>query len=84
MSRIDFQNIRNDFPSLSETMHGEKLVYLDNAATTHKPRSVILATENAYVKLNANVHRGAYELSQQATDAFEGVHHGFCPGSIND
>jgi cysteine desulfurase/selenocysteine lyase len=72
-SRIDFQNIRADFPALQTTMHGEPLVYLDNGATSQKPRAVLDATTRVYEKLNANVHRGAYQLSQLATDEFEAV-----------
>ncbi|HTN65087.1 MAG TPA: cysteine desulfurase [Burkholderiaceae bacterium] len=64
-------NWRLDFPILSETVRGKPLVYLDNAATTQKPRSVIDAEADYYRTLNANVHRGVHDLSQRATDAYE-------------
>lgn len=62
-----------DFPLLSRTINGKRLVYLDNAATTQKPQCVIAETERAYTQLNANVHRGIYTLSEEATIAFEAV-----------
>ena len=55
----------------SRTVHGKPLVYLDNAATTQKPRAVLDAIASYYTGINANVHRGVHELSQQATDAYE-------------
>lgn len=64
-------NWRLDFPILSETVRGKPLVYLDNAATTQKPQSVIDVEASYYRKLNANVHRGVHDLSQRATDAYE-------------
>lgn len=62
---------RNDFPILQTQVHGKPLVYLDNAATTQKPYSVIEAENQYYRNDNANVHRGIHALSQRATDAFE-------------
>lgn len=63
--------IRSDFPILSTHMHGRPLVYFDNGATTQKPQCVIDALVHFYSHDNANIHRGVYELSQRATDAFE-------------
>ncbi|HKR39237.1 MAG TPA: cysteine desulfurase [Paraburkholderia sp.] len=64
---------RRDFPILRESVHGRPLVYLDNAATTQKPTSVIAAEQAYYEHDNANVHRGVHLLSQRATDAYEGA-----------
>lgn len=63
--------IRNDFPILKEKVNGKQLVYLDNAATTHKPLKVVKAIEDYYNKLNANVHRGAHYLSVVSTEAYD-------------
>lgn len=68
---FDAEKIRKDFPALDQQVHGHKLVYLDNAATTQKPRAVLDALESYYVHDNANVHRGIHELSRRATEAFE-------------
>jgi cysteine desulfurase/selenocysteine lyase len=65
--------IRKDFPNLERTFDGKPLVYLDNAATSQRPQKVINATIKYYTQMNANVHRGVYQLSQEATDAFEAV-----------
>ena len=62
---------RSDFPILSSTVHGKPLVYLDNAATSQKPRRVIDAVSSFYATGNANIHRGVHHLSEQATVAFE-------------
>ena len=67
----DVDRVRADFPILSRTVHGKPLVYLDNAATTQKPRAVVDAIAGYYGTINANVHRGVHELSGRATDAFE-------------
>jgi cysteine desulfurase/selenocysteine lyase len=67
------EKIRADFPILRRQVHGRPLVYLDNAATTQKPRSVIEAIRRYYEEDNANVHRGVHALSERATDAFEGA-----------
>jgi cysteine desulfurase/selenocysteine lyase len=64
---------RKDFPVLERSIHGKPLVYLDNAATTQKPRQVIEAVERYYARDCANVHRGLHLLSAEATVAFEGV-----------
>ena len=63
--------MRDDFPILDQSVHGHPLVYLDNAATTQKPRAVLDALRQYYEKDNANVHRGIHELSNRATAAFE-------------
>jgi cysteine desulfurase/selenocysteine lyase len=68
---LDVERIRADFPILARTVHGQPLVYLDNAATTQKPRAVLDAIQAYYTGINANVHRGVHELSARATDAFE-------------
>ncbi|HLW13621.1 MAG TPA: aminotransferase class V-fold PLP-dependent enzyme, partial [Casimicrobiaceae bacterium] len=68
---FDVARWRADFPILRERVHGHPLVYLDNAATTQKPQSVIDALADYYARDNANVHRGVHTLSQQATDAYE-------------
>ena len=67
----DIQKIRQDFPILSRDVYGKPLVYLDNAATTQKPLSVLDAMRHEYLNVNANVHRGVHYLSQQATDLHE-------------
>ena len=68
---FDVRRVREDFPILRETVHGKPLVYLDSAATSQKPRTVIAAVERFYTGYNANVHRGVHELSQRATAAYE-------------
>ncbi len=65
------QRWRADFPILDTRVHGKPLVYLDNAATTQKPRAVIEAESGYYLHDNANVHRGVHALSQRATEVFE-------------
>ena len=60
-----------DFPVLNQKVNGKKLVYLDNAATTHKPLSVIKAVDEYYNLYNANPHRGAYYLSVKSTELYE-------------
>lgn len=67
----NIEQIRQDFPILNETVHKHQLVYLDNAATTQKPLSVIKKIEEGYTRQNANVHRGVHFLSQMATEAHE-------------
>ncbi|MCX7795735.1 MAG: cysteine desulfurase [bacterium] len=69
----DVYKIRNDFPILKEKINGKKLVYLDNAATTQKPLSVINATSDYYKHYNANVHRGVYTLGAIATQEYERI-----------
>ena len=68
---FDVAKIRKDFPILKEKVHGRPLVYLDNAATTQKPLSVIEALESYYRTYNSNIHRGVHLLSVKATDAYE-------------
>jgi len=68
---MDVSRVREDFPILARPTHGRPLVYLDSAATSQKPRSVISAEERYYEETNANVHRGVYTLSVEATDAYE-------------
>jgi cysteine desulfurase/selenocysteine lyase len=68
---IDVEAVRKDFPILSRQIHGRPLVYLDNAATTQKPRVVIDALVNYYENYNANIHRGMYTIAVEATDAHE-------------
>lgn len=63
--------VRQDFPILSRTVYGKPLVYLDNGATTQKPRCVVDAITDEYYSVNANVHRGVHFLSQQATELHE-------------
>jgi len=68
---LDVEAIRRDFPILSSTVNGKPLVYLDNAATSQKPQSVIAAISDYYTRTNSNVHRGVHTLSQKATNAYE-------------
>src|SRR5688500_11997924 len=68
---FDVQGVRGDFPILSTKAHGKPLVYVDNGATTQKPRQVIEALDRYYQTQNANIHRGVYELSQTATTLYE-------------
>ncbi len=67
----EVERLRQDFPILRQTINGKPLVYLDNAATTQKPQSVIDSEAHYYAALNANIHRGVHTLSQRATDAYE-------------
>ncbi len=67
----DVAEVRKDFPILGREVHGVPLVYLDNAATSQKPRAVIQALSDYYERYNANVHRGAHTLAIEATDAYE-------------
>ncbi len=68
---MDIEKIRADFPILSTTVYGKPLIYLDNGATTQKPKCVVEEIEKIYYTTNANVHRGVHYLSQQATDLAE-------------
>lgn len=70
---FDADTARNDFPILSQEVYGKRLVYLDNAATTQKPRAVIDALTNYYQSDNSNIHRGVHALSMRSTDAYEAV-----------
>src|SRR5262245_29561670 len=68
---LNVAEIRQNFPILQKKVHGKDLVYLDNGATTQKPHQVIEATTHFYETQNANIHRGNYDLSLQATAAYE-------------
>lgn len=68
---MDFKKIREDFPILRQEIRGKKLVYLDSAATSQKPLSVIDALSSFYKTINANIHRGIYLISELSTKAFE-------------
>src|SRR5690606_8102111 len=68
---LDIEKIRKDFPILQTKVYGKPLIYLDNAATTQKPYTVLQALENYYTQYNSNVYRGVHFLSQQATEAYE-------------
>jgi cysteine desulfurase/selenocysteine lyase len=68
---FDVLKIREDFPILEKKIYGKPLVYLDNAATTQKPKCVVEKIENGYYNVNANIHRGVHFLSQAATEAHE-------------
>ena len=70
---LDTAAIRAEFPILSREVHGHPLVYLDNAATTQKPQSVIDALTSYYSTMNANIHRGLHTLAEEATTAYEDV-----------
>lgn len=71
MASIDIARVRADFPILEREVHGKRLVYLDNAATTQKPRAVIETLDQYYERSNANVHRGIHTLADEATQAYE-------------
>ena len=71
LNMYDISKIREDFPILSRTVYGKPLVYLDNGATTQKPRCVVESITDEYYSVNANVHRGVHFLSQQATNLHE-------------
>jgi cysteine desulfurase/selenocysteine lyase len=68
---LDVDRIRNDFPILNRKIHGQPLVYLDNAASSQKPAAVVAAVSGYFLNSHANVHRGAHHLSVEATDAYE-------------
>src|SRR5579859_4889602 len=68
---MDIGALRADFPILHQKVHGQPLIYFDNAATTQKPRAVLDALRHYYEHDNANVHRGIHELSNRATAGFE-------------
>jgi cysteine desulfurase/selenocysteine lyase len=69
--RLDVERLRADFPILERRVHGKPLAYLDNAATSQKPRQVIEAIERCYREYNSNIHRGVHTLSMEATGEFE-------------
>jgi cysteine desulfurase/selenocysteine lyase len=68
---FDSESLFLDFPILDHTIHGRRLVYLDNAATTQKPMAVLFASRHYYEALNSNIHRGTHHLARLATEAFE-------------
>lgn len=68
---INTEQIRKDFPILSRKIHGKQLVYLDNAATSQKPKQVIQAITDYYTGYNANIHRSIHELGEEATEKYE-------------
>ncbi|MBO9728000.1 MAG: cysteine desulfurase [Chitinophaga sp.] len=70
---LDINRVRADFPILQEHVNGRRLIWLDNAATTQKPRSVIDRISSFYEHENSNIHRAAHELAARATDAYEGA-----------
>jgi cysteine desulfurase/selenocysteine lyase len=70
---LDVEKVRKDFPILTREVHGKPLVYLDTAASAQRPLAVIEATDRFYRMHNANVHRGVHQLSQEATDIYEGA-----------
>lgn len=74
-NKIDFEKIRADFPLLNRDMNGKPIVFLDSGASSQKPQYVIDAMNDYYANQHANVHRGVYQLSQEATDAFEKGRH---------
>ena len=67
----DVEEIRHDFPILEREVNGKRLVYLDNAATSQKPRRVLDALTDFYERRNANIHRGVHSLAEEATAAYE-------------
>src|SRR3990167_9397250 len=67
----EIEKIKNQFPILNQSIYGHPLVYLDNAATTQKPFSVIKSIEEYYTHYNSNIHRGVHYLSEKATAAYE-------------
>src|SRR3989338_27798 len=71
---INTKSLRADFPILSRKVHGKRLVYLDNAATTQKPMQVIQAVKSYYESHNSNVHRAVHKLSDEATEAYDEAH----------
>ena len=73
LTEREVSRIRKDFPVLQQRFDGKPLIYLDNAATTQKPRAVIERLSRFYAEENANVHRGVHRLSEAATEAFEGT-----------
>src|SRR5438067_13114704 len=70
---LDVAAIRSDFPILAREINGHPLVYLDNAATTQKPRAVLAAMDAYYRTTNANVHRGVYTMEEEDTEQYEGA-----------
>lgn len=74
---IDIEKLRQDFPILAKKINNRELVYLDNAATTQKPKQVIQAIDDYYLTMNANIHRGVHTLAERSTHAYESVREKF-------
>ena len=70
---LDLEKIRADFPILAQPVHGKRLVFLDSAASSQKPRQVIETLVDVYETSYANVHRGVYQLGARATERYEGA-----------
>ena len=70
---FDVNSVRRDFPILHQKVHGKQLVWLDNAATSQKPTQVIETVKEYYETINSNIHRGAHDLAEKATEAYEGA-----------
>jgi cysteine desulfurase / selenocysteine lyase len=70
---LDVERIRHDFPALAQKAHGHPLIYLDNAATTQKPKLVLDRIQRSYIEECANIHRGVYQLSERASAAYDGA-----------
>lgn len=70
-TELDVEAVREQFPIFRRTIRGKQLIYLDSAATSQKPQSVIDAEREFYERYNANVHRGAYRIAEEATAAYE-------------
>ena len=70
---LDIEKVRADFPILKRTVHGKRLIFLDNANTTQKPKAVIDALVDYYSRHNSNVHRAVYVLAEEATESYEGA-----------
>ena len=68
---FDAEKVRKDFPILHQMINGKPLIYLDNAATSQKPKNVIDAIETYYREYNSNIHRGVHTLSENATETYE-------------
>lgn len=73
---MDVESLRADFPALQQTVGGRPLIYLDNAATTQRPRQILASMQAVYTRYNANVHRSPHSLGQAATDLYEQAHRG--------
>lgn len=71
LNHLNVENVRRDFPALNQRVNGHPLIYLDNAATTHKPQSVLDATSQFYGRDNSNIHRAAHVLAERSTKLFE-------------
>lgn len=78
VSAFDVERVRADFPILQTRVRGKPLAYLDNAATSQKPESVIETVDHYYRELNSNIHRGVHYLSERATEAYEGARETLC------